>query len=53
MPLSLLGPYLVLLAVLMRALVVAAKLAPASCARCGRAVERHELGAAACSCAKQ
>ena len=51
MPLSLLAPYLVLMAVLMRALVISAKLAPASCARCGREMERRELGDSVCSCA--
>jgi len=44
------GPYLVLWATLMRALVVRAKLAPPSCARCGRVRERSHLGETICRC---
>jgi hypothetical protein len=44
------GPYLVLWATLMRALVIRAKLAPPSCARFGRLLERSHLGEVICRC---
>jgi hypothetical protein len=47
---QLLGPYFVLWASLLRALVVRAQLAPPSCARCGRALERSHLGESICTC---
>jgi len=47
---TLLLPYLALLATLMRGLLVAAKLATPTCARCGHAFERKQLGERVCSC---
>jgi hypothetical protein len=44
------GPYLVLIATLMRALAVRAKVAAALCARCGLRLERSELGERVCTC---
>ena len=41
---QLLVPYMVLWAVLMRALLVRAKIAPPMCARCGLKLERSQLG---------
>jgi len=46
-------PYFVLWATLMQALLVKANLVPASCARCGRKLERRELGEPVCSCARR
>jgi hypothetical protein len=48
-------PYLVLLELifavtLMRGLLVAAKVLPASCGTCGRPFERRELGEPVCRC---
>jgi hypothetical protein len=43
-------PYVVLWAALMRALLVRARIAPALCARCGRKLERSQLGEQICSC---
>lgn len=37
-------------AVLFRALLVKARIAPASCARCGLLYERRELGQKICDC---
>ncbi|MBA3347975.1 MAG: hypothetical protein H0T13_05390 [Actinobacteria bacterium] len=42
--------YAVLWATLMRALLVRARVLPASCARCGMLFERRELGATICRC---
>ena len=50
MPTYLLLPYLVLWAVLMRALCVRAGIVPRSCSRCGLGFERRELGEPVCSC---
>jgi len=47
---QLLVPYMVLWAVLMRALLVRAKIAPPMCARCGLKLERSQLGEAVCHC---
>jgi len=47
---SLVLPTFVLWATLMRGLLVAAKLIPKCCARCGLAFERRELGAPVCRC---
>ena len=47
---QLLVPYLVLWAVLMRALLVRAQIAPPLCARCGLKLERSQLGEQICSC---
>ena len=47
---SLLLPYLVLAATLVRALVNRTSLAAPSCARCGLGVERKHLGERICSC---
>jgi hypothetical protein len=41
--------YLFLWATLMRALLVKARILPATCARCGLAFERSALGAPVCS----
>jgi hypothetical protein len=43
-------PYLVLWAALMRALLVRAQIAPPLCARCGRKLERSQLGEQICRC---
>jgi hypothetical protein len=43
-------PYFVLWATLMKALLVKANLVPASCGRCGRKLERRELGEPICGC---
>jgi hypothetical protein len=43
-------PYFVLWATLLRALLVRAKLVPPNCGRCGRILERRELGEPVCSC---
>jgi hypothetical protein len=48
---SLIAPYLMLWLVLMRALLVRAKLLPPTCARCGRRFERERLGEPVCACA--
>ena len=47
---SLILPTFVLWAVLMRGLLVAAKLVPQSGRRCGLAYERRELGQPVCRC---
>jgi hypothetical protein len=48
------GPFLIgyaiLWATLMRALLVKARLLPATCTRCGLRYERSELGQPVCSC---
>ena len=49
-PPSLLVPFLVLWATLTRALLVAAKIAPPTCARCGLKFERRDLGEPVCRC---
>jgi hypothetical protein len=43
-------PYLVLWAVLMRALLVRAQIAPPMCAHCGLKLERSQLGEQICRC---
>jgi hypothetical protein len=48
---SLVLPYFVLWATLMKALLVKAKVVPPSCGRCGRKFERRELGEPVCDCA--
>jgi transposase-like protein len=45
-------PYLTLWAAMMRALLVRAQILPATCNRCGRPYERHELGETVCSCSR-
>ncbi len=47
---QLLLPYFVLWATLMRALLVAAKIVPPLCARCGLNFERRALGEPVCRC---
>jgi len=42
--------YALLWATLMRALLVRARVLPATCARCGLPYERATLGARVCSC---
>ena len=42
--------YVLLWATLMRALLVKARLLPATCARCGRLFERRALGQPVCTC---
>jgi hypothetical protein len=42
--------YLFLWATLMRALLVKARVLPATCARCGLAYERRALGESVCHC---
>jgi uncharacterized Zn finger protein (UPF0148 family) len=42
--------YLLFGAILMRALLVHAKIMPATCARCGLPLERRRLGEQICSC---
>ena len=39
-------------ATLMRALLVRAKVLPATCARCGRVFERRALGEQVCRCSR-
>jgi hypothetical protein len=48
---NLILPYFVLWATLMRALLVKANIVPPSCGRCGRKLERRELGEPVCRCA--
>jgi len=48
---SLVLPTFVLWATLMRGLLVAAKLVPKCCVRCGLVFERRELGERVCRCA--
>ncbi len=45
--------YLVFSATLMRALLVAAKIVPPSCGRCGIKLERRTLGEPVCRCAPE
>lgn len=45
-------PYLILWITLMRALLVAAAILPATCARCGLRLERGHLGETVCSCGR-
>jgi hypothetical protein len=47
---SFLVPWAMVWVVLLRALLVEAGLLPRTCRRCGRAVERGQLGEAICSC---
>jgi hypothetical protein len=47
---QLLLPYLVFWAVLMRALLVRARIAPPLCGRCGLKLERSALGETICRC---
>jgi hypothetical protein len=47
---SLILPYFVLFATLMRALLVRANLAPPMCGRCGLKFERQSLGESVCTC---
>lgn len=47
---TILLPYLVLAAAMLRALAVKAHLAAPSCARCGHPKERRALGEAICRC---
>jgi hypothetical protein len=47
---SLVLPYFVVWATLMRALLVKANIVPPSCGRCGRKLERRQLGEPVCSC---
>ena len=42
--------YALLWATLMRALLVKARILPATCARCGRPFERRALGEPVCGC---
>jgi hypothetical protein len=43
-------PYFVLWATLVRSLLVAAKLLPPTCGRCGRNLERRIMGEEICRC---
>jgi hypothetical protein len=52
LPTSLLLPYLVLWAALIRALFVKANIAPRTCGRCGHLFERRQLGETICSCGR-
>ena len=52
LPTTLLLPYLVLWAVLLRALFVKANIALRTCGRCGRLFERRALGEPVCSCSR-
>ena len=53
MPPEFLLPYIVLWASLMRGLLVAAKILPPICARCGLNLERRRLGDPVCRCAHE
>ena len=46
----LVAAYLLFAATLTRALLVKARLAPATCASCGLPLERHRLGDPICHC---
>ena len=50
LPTALFLPYLVLWAVLLRALFVKANIAPPTCRRCGLLFERRALGEPVCHC---
>ena len=50
MELSLIFVEFAFVATLMRALLVAARILPPSCGRCGRQFERKELGETVCRC---
>jgi hypothetical protein len=50
---SLILPYFVLWATLMKALLVKANIVPPSCGRCGQKLERRELGEPVCNCARR
>jgi hypothetical protein len=52
LPTALLLPYLVLWAVLVRALFVKANIVPRTCGRCGLGFERRALGEPVCSCGR-
>lgn len=43
-------PYVVLWAVLLRALLIKSQIAPQSCGRCGYALERRAVGEPICRC---
>jgi len=47
---TLILPYFVMWATLMKALLVKANLVPPSCARCGERLERRQLGEPVCRC---
>jgi len=51
MPFEFVLPYFVLWATLMRGLLVAAKILPPMCRRCGLDLERRRLGDPVCRCA--
>jgi len=53
MPPEFLLPYFVLWASLMRGLLVAAKILPPICSRCGLNLERRRLGDPVCRCAHE
>jgi hypothetical protein len=50
MILTMLAPYAMLWLVLMRALLVRAKVLAPTCSRCGLKLERNRLGERVCSC---
>jgi hypothetical protein len=50
MSIALLPSYAMLWLALLRALLVRARVLPATCGRCGRQLERERLGAAVCRC---
>jgi hypothetical protein len=49
---TLVFPYLVLCATLVRALLVKAQIVPRSCGRCALPLERQELGGRVCRCSQ-
>jgi hypothetical protein len=53
MPLEFLLPYAALWLVLMRGLLVKAKIVPPTCGRCGLDFERRRLGDPVCRCAQE
>jgi hypothetical protein len=53
MPFELVLPYFVLWATLMRGLLVAAKILPPMCRRCGLDLERRRMGDPVCRCAQE
>jgi len=52
-PVEFVIPYFVLWATLMRGLLVAAKILPPTCGRCGLNFERRSLGDPVCRCAHE
>ena len=52
MTMQLIAAYAVLWTVLVKALLMRARVIPSQCARCGLLFERHELGQQICTCSR-